>query len=607
LDGSVLLVRARTPQIGRIARVPEVAAIQERLEFALSNSEVPTVLMIGTYDQGFGGARPYHDLGIDGGGIDTGTSRGSATTPDGQRLNDGSDAVPPQLVAVTDNGISYDAVAFSQTATQTETLDNLVGTMFHRKVHAIQTVEDSGATCDGLLSGRNTHGNVVAGVIAANPGELGFRYSKAFDPATGAPLRPVSMDALARGARIIMQDAAGQTRCTANEIVETGGSVNPGPLLDRLSLAICPKQNGTGPCAGVVGGGNEVHLHVMPFGVPNFDNIQYNPENGAYTLESRHLDLFLVNNRDYMVFSPVGNQGFARAGFEVQWPDLFDGTAADNDPNLPRPPQIPPPATAKNVVTVGGTWADPSAASDIFTQELVFDASSKGPATPASLRTAPIVMSVASDGSAYFGYPLYQEPATVRSSDNDNLAPVENQIDDQNFGTSFAAGYVAAAGAIVRDYFAQGFYPTGARADADRNPAVSGSLVRAALVAGTDFAEEFNEPPRVNANDQTVARSRAVDMGTIGGVPVGVIGNNNQGYGRVVLSYVVPLPNYPATRGTGRRTIEFAAAGLIVHDMLGTGEPPIDNTTPVSCASGAGCTEKTFTVAGLEVEVIGTA
>jgi hypothetical protein len=216
LDGSVFLVRARTPEVARIARGPEIAGIHEREEYVLMNSEVPTTVMIGNYEESLGGGRPYHELGIDGGGLDTGTSRGSLTTPDGRRLNDGSDAVPPQIVAVTDNGVSYDAVAFSQTATQTATLEFPVGTMFHRKVHAIQTVEDSGSTCDALLSGSGTHGNVVAGVIAGNPGELGFRYSKAIDPSDGFPIQNITMDALARGARIIMQDAANPNRCTLN-------------------------------------------------------------------------------------------------------------------------------------------------------------------------------------------------------------------------------------------------------------------------------------------------------------------------------------------------------------------------------------------------------
>ena len=134
----------------------------------------------------------------------------------------------------------------------------------------------------------------------------------------------------------------------------------------------------------------------MPFGVPNFDSVDNNPENGTYPLASYEVDLFLMNNRDYMVFSPVGHQGDETVGTEytVVFPDLYNGTALDEDPNNPaRPLQIPPPATAKNIVTVGISWNDTSTAYDIEAQgnseEWLVGLQSKGPATAASLRTAP--------------------------------------------------------------------------------------------------------------------------------------------------------------------------------------------------------------------------
>src|SRR5262249_53016994 len=157
--------------------------------------------------------------------------------------------------------------------------------------------------------------------------------------------------------------------------------------------------------------------------------------------------------------------------------------------------------------------------------------------------------------------------------------------------------YVTAAGAIIRDYFAQGFYPTASRVAADRMPNVSGSLVRAALVASANFLEEYAFangviPARATGHDLQVANSRSINIGSGSGVNVGVIGNGIQGYGRVVLDQVLPLSNYPPTRGVGAPdTIEYPAAGLLIYDMLGTGEPPINNSTNTM-------TEKTFTVDG---------
>ncbi|HYV20824.1 MAG TPA: thrombospondin type 3 repeat-containing protein [Verrucomicrobiae bacterium] len=596
LDGTILDVQGSVQAAQKIAKHAGVRSLSERHEYVLNNSETPTLLMLGQTEFSDGMSRPYHELGIDGGGIDT--------NGDGRRLNNDTDTVPPQIVTVTDNGISTDAVHFSQTLTQVVTLASPIGPA-HRKVHAIQNVTDTGQTCDGVLSGSNTHGNVVAGIIAGAPGDFGLTFSKSIDPADGPPVTGVSMDALARGSRIIMQDAGTVVQCLLSELVESGGNVSPGNILDRLNLGICPKSGGTGTCAGVSGGGYEAHLHILPFGVPNFDNILNNPENGSYPLESRQIDLFLVNNRDMMVFSPVGSQGSRINGSasEEVWPDLFDGTALDNDPNEARPLQVPPPATAKNPVTVGGSSSDLwTVFGDYNDEENPLGFSTKGPATAASLRTVPLLTAPGTDGSGLFAYPLFNAAATNRSRDNDNNPPVEQEIDEANTGTSFSAGFATAAGAVVRDYFAQGFYPTGSRQTADRNPMVSGSLVRAALVASGNFLEYLvNDIPPGNATiaaDMSVFQSRGANVGTVSGVQVGLLGNFVQGYGRIVLDSVLPISNIPVTTGYGSPdTVEYPAAGLIVYDMLATGEPPINNTTNT-------LTEKTFTVDGVNAVVV---
>ncbi|HXH28000.1 MAG TPA: S8 family serine peptidase, partial [Candidatus Polarisedimenticolia bacterium] len=441
LDGSVLSVEADTGQLVRLAGLDSVARIEERPEYTLQDSEAPTILMIGSMEEGFGGARPFHDAGVDGGGIDT--------NHDGRRLNDGSDAVPPQIVAMTDNGVSYDAVHLAETTTQGITSTHPIGST-HRKIQAIQNAGDASlSTCDSILSGGTTHGNVVAGVIAGNPGELGFTYTKAINPEFAPPVGGISLDGLARGARIIMQDAGVPGQCTLADLVEFGGNVSPGNLIDRLNQAICPKSGGTGACTGLIGGGGDVHLHVMPFGTPNFDLVLGNDTNGQYLTSSRQIDLFLVNNRDYMVFSPVGNEGEDVHGGKpvVRWPDLLDCTILDDDPAHPSPLQVSPPATAKNSVTVGAMMSDAwTLFPGVNTEEFAVGFSSKGPATAASLRTAPLVMAVGDDGPGALGYPLFQALTTIRSRDNDNLPPVVNEIDEGSRGTSFAAALAAAAG-----------------------------------------------------------------------------------------------------------------------------------------------------------------
>jgi hypothetical protein len=181
LNGSTFVVMANRGMARRIARNQHVASISEASEFVLANERIPTILMVGnTYN--FGNIRPYQDAGIDGGGIDT--------NDDGVRnnVNNNPDEVPPQIVAVTDNGITYDAVHFAHTATQPAIPIIAPIGPSHRKVHALQPVRVGGTivdpsfeTCDSVLSGSGTHGNVVAGIIAGNPGELGFTYNLSDD------------------------------------------------------------------------------------------------------------------------------------------------------------------------------------------------------------------------------------------------------------------------------------------------------------------------------------------------------------------------------------------------------------------------------------------
>jgi len=422
-DGSLLRVRLAAERVADLADIDEVAGIQETSEFVLQNAEAPSVIMTGSVEDTLG-ARPYQDIGVDGGGIDT--------NGDGRRINDGTDLVPPQIVAVTDNGLSLDSVQFSETATQPSTVLTPVGDR-HRKVHAIQAVADFGDTCDALLSGAGTHGNVVSGAIAGNASQIGAFAEKTIGVRQPV-LKGIVLDGVARGARILMQDAAPVSRCTFNELIERGGNITPGNIRTRLEDAR--------------DGGDNVHLQVLPFAIPNFDIILNNPQNGTYSIEASLIDAFLVNNRDYMVFMPVGSQGAAPEDvFQRRYPDLFDGTALDNDPNSPVGLQIPPPATAKNIVTVGSHREDMQTFSGNFNAEEVPSAyPSRGPATAASLRTAPILMSVGEDWNGQFNVPLTQGVAVFRSRDNDNVAPVEAELDEANFGTSYASAYATGAG-----------------------------------------------------------------------------------------------------------------------------------------------------------------
>jgi hypothetical protein len=581
-EGAGYQLRVNYKSVQDVARIDEVLWIAPVPEYLLSNAEnVPTIQAGSAEDTNF--ARPFDDAGVDGGGIDT--------NGDGKRRNDGTDTVPPQIVTVVDNGISADTPSFSDTATQA-TVPQLAGQ--HRKIQAIQTVVDSGNGCDAQLSGGTTHGNVVASVIAAYPSEFGVFATKG---GVGGPsqARSMNLDGVARGARIIMEDAATTAVCLINSLIEKGGNVSPGSLLDRLNLSLCPGSGaGTGACSGVTGGGGDVHLAVLPFGVPNWSPQQFVATNGQYDQAAADVDTFLYNNRDYMVFAPVGNNGklvdvnrMGRAG--AVFPDLFNGTAIDNNPNVQNGIQTTSPATAKNVVSVGGSNTDCFTLFGTTDCESSLSAySSKGPATSA-LRMAPIVEAPQFD---FLGGGLNSYTGAVavfRSNDNDNLPPIDAQLDEGNFGTSYAAGYMTGAGAIIRDYFAQGFYPTGARNSGDRVPNVSGALIKAALVASADFGEGLNNVGQ-DATTMNLRRTRAYNIGTVSGigggsVNIGIMGNSEQGFGRAVLTDVLPLANWSSDFTLNPATIsqaEWPSSGLLAFDAIATGEPLLDNATHTS-------------------------
>ncbi|HUD72212.1 MAG TPA: thrombospondin type 3 repeat-containing protein, partial [Dongiaceae bacterium] len=585
LFGGTLHMQVHYGQVDKIARRDDVLRVEQDFDHMLSNAEnVPTIQAGSAEDANF--LRPFDMVGVDGGGIDT--------NADGRRINNGSDAVPPQIVTIVDNGISVDTPNFSQTATQVSIPITAPIGPTHRKVHAIQNAGDSGTSCDAQLSGGGTHGNVVAAAIGAYSSQLGFFVSRAGYGGSSQP-RSENLDGIARGSRILMEDAATTSVCTLNSLVERGGNVSPGLISDRLNAAICPiTPPGAGTCATVgVGGGTETHLAVLPFGAPsNFGTNQFLSDNGTYTAESNQIDTFLYNNRDFMVFSPVGNNGALigtnRLGLAVpQIPDLFNGSLLDEDPNTQRPIQTASPSTAKNLVSVGGSTADCSTFFGGTDCEGALAAyTSRGPATPQSLRMAPIVTAPQFD---FTGTPYTSAVAVFRSNDNDNLAPIDAQLDESNFGTSYAAAYMTGAGAIIRDYFAQGFFPTGSRADTDRIANISGAFVKAALAASADFNEGGIGTQNQDLNERDLRRTRALNLGTVNGVlgsvNVGIMGNSEQGYGRAVLTDVLPLSNWPdnfVLHPVSLLPVEYPAAGLLAYDRIATAEPLINNTTQTS-------------------------
>ncbi|MBI4161454.1 MAG: S8 family serine peptidase, partial [Acidobacteria bacterium] len=578
-----------TVQVRRLAGLPWVISVREEPEFLLQNYETVPQLQVGSWeDREF--ERPFWAAGLDGRG---------------------------QIVAVSDGGLSLDSPMFSDTATDPGDIGRINSDSLHRKLVLYEPVLGDVQACDSPASGGRTHGNVVAGIIAGNAA-ADFGFTVRFQPNRPEVLAGIDLDGLAKGARIAFQDIGTAAQCRLNELVEVGGNVTvPGGNLGALLASA--RDRGA-------------NLHVLPFGVPNFDSTQFadcgqtDPcaapvAGGLYTAESEQVDRFLAGNLDYMVFLPAGNNGgvYPRAlGRLVDLvPDAADGDVCNENvsnstpgytacpapvgtPAAPIPLMIPAPATAKNDITVGSGRIDcGTGLGDFNCEEAASNFTSKGPEGRVSLRTGPTILAPGHDDSDFLNGPNTWGIAVLGSTDDDQDLPVQGpraglplKLDDGNTGTSFAAASATAAGAIVRQYFADGFYPTGEAVPAHAVLNVSGALVKAMLIQMTNFLDAtLQTVPSSGGNDVLVASNRC---GTgIGkdstGRTIGVVGNFEQGCGRPVLAQGLPLVNYPATNVyplVGPGTPEHPAAGLVVYDFIATPDPDLGLFTAANASGG---------------------
>ncbi len=144
---------------------------------------------------------------------------------------------------------------------------------------------------------------------------------------------------------------------------------------------------------------------------------------GSYSSYCVNTDQFMWNNRDFLIVYAAGNSG-------------------------PGAGTVYPPGTSKNILTLGATMNSTSAT-------MMADFSSRGPTSDNRIKptvTAP-------------GYFLF---SSVGPNNNSYLGMA---------GTSMATPCAAGNAALVRQYFAKGFYPSG-----DSNPANQWSFIPASLV-----------------------------------------------------------------------------------------------------------------------------
>ena len=173
-------------------------------------------------------------------------------------------------------------------------------------------------------------------------------------------------------------------------------------------------------------------------------NFSWGADSNSYTTNAQDVDDFLFDKKNAMVFISAGNSS--------------DDANADG---IPDSETLGTPATTKNGLAIGASRVGNDLGEGGQPRDRAAF-SSVGPAA-SSFRVAPQLMAPGDEnGGGDMG--LASEYG-CRSNDNDQSDPVECDIGPGVEGTSFASPAAAGAALLVRDYFAQGFYPDGTSAN----------------------------------------------------------------------------------------------------------------------------------------------
>ena len=577
-SGPMIAGQIDMSQILPLARIEGVRDIQENLPRYALGEEASWDVIAGTYQTTPAGSLPIlpslYKAGVDGSGlykkdvdlaplgVINPLSPPAAGTNDSDWNGDGILDNAAQIIAVLDTGMSVDAGDFSETSTSSGWYNNLTsctvgqgggtagpnvgvwGGAMHRKIawyEKAPTGFGNGDLCScdpgpghGLTTTAAAAGNASSGPFAADnldwtgdgvPDSYGVaptgdtNGSAFFFPYNSQRFR---VDGVAKGAKILFQDV--NSTCPEPATFSWTGLF--GTLLSDSR-------------------GKGARIQSYSFGA-------YNNTATSYDSATSAIDTFLATdaNRDFMVFVAAGNNGVATTNTN----GYHKANTLSNE------------ASAKDVVSVGGTLSGNAAALNV-----IYGNSSIGPAPNGSVcssqtanggaapsncgRIKPDLLAPATDGNLGL-----QEFYNCKSGDT-NQATDSGIVCSQSAalsGTSFAAPSAAGAGALIRDYFAQGLYPDGTSAnannDADRKGKISGALVKALLIASTDMSYGGN-------NIKYLHRF-----------------NPDTGYGHINLSNVLPLANDPDT-----------PSGLLVHDagMPGTGAGVSNLSLPATLATSA--------------------
>jgi hypothetical protein len=293
-------------------------------------------------------------------------------------------------------------------------------------------------------------------------------------------------DALASGAKLIVQDGGfiGGDNCSQRP--GYGCPVNLTPILDQAY-----KQG--------------ARIHSNSWGDRQNVPPPLPTPTANYAQSARDVDAFVYSHPDMLVVFNTGNYG----------------ATADVPPTPAPQMSLAAPGCAKNTLQVGGV-RPPQREDDVITYNALFGPTRDG-------RIKPDVVG----------------PATVFAGDWDWGANIANcNSSSQGPGTSWSAPAIASAAALVRQYYTDGFYPSGERRASDAMTP-SAALLKASIIA---------------AARQVPWRSQK--FGDVAALPVP---SYEQGFGFPVLDDVL---YFPGDRAKLRVADVSSADGLAAGDAV---------------------------------------
>ena len=243
---------------------------------------------------------------------------------------------------------------------------------------------------------------------------------------------------------------------------------------------------------------------------------------GTYGAGAFDLDQYAWEHKDFLAFFSGGNGGAGNAC----------------------------PGTNKNNISSGGHYQHP------FHNERY---GSYGPSPDG--RVGPTILAPACDHGGGNPPPYnFATSTSIQSSDNNITGPPsgDEEITQGVCGTSFSSPYLLGVGALIRDYFEKGVWPSGA-IDPDDSFAPSGALVKAVLINSGDFVENC-----------------------VGCVFPGLMGS--MGMGRTNLSSTLALAGDPRTPPGTRVVDRGLSTGLATSDIYTEWIEVLDPAVPLKIA-----------------------